>query len=914
MPEVTKDTVQSSTENIQPPVAQTQIPIYEPVVAPKPKSTIPYPSRVNKQKLHDLLNNKEKLFDLATTLMNENCSAVILKKLPEKLGDPKKFLIPCDFPEFDECLALADLGASINLMPLSIWKKLSLPELTSTHMILELADRSTTRPAGIAEDVFVKVGKFYYPTDFVVVDYVVDPRVPLILRRPFLRTERALIDVYDEELTLHVDDEAITFKVGQTSKYFYNDVESINRVDVTDVAYEDYVQEVLGFFDNSKSDNPTLISDPIIALSSPSFTPFEGGDFILEEIEACLTRESIPSGINDTDLDLEGDIRLLEELLNNDPSLSPLLPKELNVEEIKTVKYSIDKPLELELKELPSHLEYAYLEGTDKLPVIIAKGLKYDEKEALLKVLKSHKWVIAWKISDIKGIDPRFCTHKILMEDDFKPMVQSQRMVNPKIHEVIKKEVIKLLDAGLIYPISDSPWEKTTLTCPYGTFAYRRMHFGLCNAPGAFQRPKTHLLEKETPFVFSKDCIDAFETLKKKLTEAPILVVPDWNLPFELNFDAGDFVIGAVLGQQTLGKITRESTPWFAEFANYHAGNFIIKGMSSQQKKKFFNDVKHYFWDDPYLFKICEDQIIRRCVHGQEANDILKACHEGPTGGHHGANFTAKKVFDVGFFWPTIYRDAHDLVTRCDACQRQGQISQRDEMPQNAIQVCEIFDVWGIDFMGPFSSSRGNKYILVAIGYLSIWVEVKALPTNDARVVVKFLKSLFARFRTPRAIISDRGTYFCNEQFAKVMLKYGVTHRLSTAYHPQTSGQVEVSNQGLKRILERTVGEPRASWSEKLEDALWAFRTAYKTPIRCTPYKFVYGKSSHLPIELEHKAYWALKHANFDLKTASDHRKLQLNELNELRNQAYENSLIYKEKKKKIHDSKIKNHVFNVGD
>ncbi|GJS83325.1 reverse transcriptase domain-containing protein [Tanacetum coccineum] len=246
----------------------------------------------------------------------------------------------------------------------------------------------------------------------------------------------------------------------------------------------------------------------------------------------------------------------------------------------------------------------------------------------------------------------------------------------------------------------------------------------------------------------------------------------------------------------------------------------------------------------------------------------------GPTGGHHSANLTAQKVFDAGFFWPTIYRDAHTMIKSCDSCQRQGKISQRDEMPQNAIQVCEIFDVWGIDFMGPFPSSHGNKYILVAVDYLSKWVEAKALPTNDARVVVKFLKSLFARFGTPRAIISDRGTHFCNDQFAKVMSKYGVTHRLATAYHPQTSGQVEVSNRGLKRILERTVGENHASWSDKLDDALWAFRTAFKTPIGCTPYKLVYGKSCHLPIELEHKAYWALKHANFDLKTAGDHLTL----------------------------------------
>nr|GEY24751.1 hypothetical protein [Tanacetum cinerariifolium] len=314
-PEVTKDPTQPSTENVQPPDIQPQARTSEPVNALNPKPNIPYPLRLTNQKLFsdallympkftstfkNLFSHKEKLFQVATnTLVNENCSAVILKKLLEKLGDPGKFLIPCNFLEIPECLALADLGASINLMPLSIWRKLSLPELNPTQMILELTDRSTTRPTGIAKDVFVRVGKFHFPADFVVVDYDVDPRVPLILERPFLRTVRALIDVYSEELTLQVRDESITFKVCNTSKFSYNDAESINRIDVIDVALEVYSHEVLGFSGNSESGNPTLASEQIIARSSPSLTPFKGGDFILKEIES---HDSVPHDIDSEDI------------------------------------------------------------------------------------------------------------------------------------------------------------------------------------------------------------------------------------------------------------------------------------------------------------------------------------------------------------------------------------------------------------------------------------------------------------------------------------------------------------------------------------------------------------------------------------------------------------------------------------
>ncbi|GJR15052.1 reverse transcriptase domain-containing protein [Tanacetum coccineum] len=707
------------------------------------------------------------------------------------------------------------------------------------------------------------------------IDYDVDPRVPLILERPFLRTSRALIDVHGEELTLRVNDEAITFKVGHTSRYSRNHYdETDHQVNFIDVACEEYAQEVLEFANSST----------------------------------------------------KGDILYLEKLLNEDPSstLPPMKNDDLKQVDVTMTKPSIEEPPKLELKDLPSHLEYAFLEGIDKLPVIISKELKDEEKATLLKVLKSYKRAIAWKFFDIKGIDPRFCTHKILMEDDFKPAVQHQIRVNLKIHEVIKKEVIKLLDAELIYPIFDSPWvslvhcvpkkggmtvvenedneliptmlvtgwricidyrklndvtrkdhflmpfmdqmlkhlarneyycfldgfskyfqipinpqdqEKTTFTCPYRTFAYLRMPFGLCNAPGTFQRcmmaifhymieetievfmddfsvfgdsfssclthldkmlkrcedtnlvinwEKFHFMVKEGIVLghkisksgievdraevdviakiphptFVKECIEAFNILKKKLTKAPILVAPDWDLPFEIMCDASDYAVGAVLGQRktkhfqpihyasktmtdaqahytTTEKELLAVVYAFKKFRPYlvlsktivYTDHSALKYLLAKQDAKlrllrlenphqgdlekkeindifpletigmitfhgdsstmWFADIANYH-DDPYLFRICADQVIRRCVHGQEAVDILTACHNGPTGGHHDANYIAKKVFDSGFYRSTIYRDAHDKVKSCDSCQRQGKISQKDKMPQSAIQVCEI--------------------------------------------------------------------------------------------------------------------------------------------------------------------------------------------------------------------------------
>ncbi|KAK1417158.1 hypothetical protein QVD17_26281 [Tagetes erecta] len=1152
--------------------------------------------------LKDLLTNKKKLEQISRVTLSEECSAAVQNKLPQKMTDPGSFTIPCFIGSLSVTNALADLGASINLMPYSVYAKLDLGELLPTRMSIQLADRSVKYPRGIVENMLVKVDKFVFPVDFVILDMDEDDRVPLILGRPFLATAGALIDVSDGKLTLRVADETVTFDVARSMRHTHEQ------------------DDTLYFMDTLWSQ----VSGTIKSLVTSDHTDTQ--ILVRENQEIEMTAYSHERDLQVLASKPPQEAEVCEVIVHDDPAEKP----------------SVEIPPALELKDLPSHLEYAFLGEGSQLPVIISSDLTEDEKMRLISVLKAHKQAIAWKLMDIKGISPSFCTHSIFMEEDYKTVRQPQRRLNPNMQEVVKKEVIKLLDAGLIYPISDSKWvspvqvvpkkggmtvvqnerneliptrtvtgwrvcidyrklndatrkdhfplpfidqmlerlsgkqfycfldgfsgyfqipiapedqEKTTFTCPYGTFAYRRMPFGLCNAPATFQRcmvaifhdmiedsmevfmddfsvfgssfdsclsnlermlarceetnlmlnwekchfmvregivlghkvseaglevdrakietisklppptsvrsirsflghagfyrrfikdfskisrPMTRLLEKDVPFEFDAGCLSAFELLKEKLVNAPIMVAPDWSLPFEIMCDASDYAIGAVLGQRrdkhfhpiyyaskTLNDAQENYTttekellavvfafdkfrsylvlsktivytdhaalrflfskqdakprlirwilllqefdieirdkkgaenvaadhlsrledpereeiridliddqfphemlmvlstqdqglPWFADLANYLSHGYLVQGLTHQQKKKLFADVKHYIWDDPYLFRIGADQIVRRCVFGDEARSVLKHCHEGPTGGHHGVSVTARKVFDAGFYWPSIYHDAQEMIRACDACQRVGNISSRDEMPQTVSQVVEVFDIWGIDFMGPFPNSRGNKYILVAVDYVSKWVEAQALPTNDARVVVRFLRRLFARFGVPKAIISDRGTHFCNAQMDRALQRYGVTHRLATAYHPQTSGQVEVSNRGIKRILEKTVGANRKDWSDKLDDALWAFRTAYRTPTGSTPFRLIYGKACHLPVELEHRASWALQTVNLDTSSARDHRFHQIHELEELRDHAYAHSYDYKMKTKARHDRHLKGtKTFKCGD
>ncbi|KAI5343456.1 hypothetical protein L3X38_011332 [Prunus dulcis] len=998
--------------------------------------------------------------------LNKNVSGVLQRKLPPKLEDPGSFNIPINIGDKTVGRAMLDLGASINVMPYSVYQALGLEGIKKTSIRLELADHSIKYPRGIVEDILVQVNTLILPADFVVMDMEDNPYVdrvdPILLGRPFMATADTIIKVKDGTLSMTVLGETVEFKVFDALSQPSITLDTCFSIDVVD-------HEVSSKIVQKKSN---------------------------DALEAVLTQE-------EEDLfesEFQEVMAALEVFQPYPPSFRP--PLEPLVSSSTKLEPSIITPPKLELKPLPNHLKYTYLGANETLPVIIAASLTSHEEDSLIEVLKEHKTALGWTIADIKGISPSMCMHRILMEEDSKPSRDAQRRLNPNMKEVVRAEVLKLLDVGIIYPISDSKWvspvqvvpkksgitvvkneknelvptrtitgwrvcidyrklntstrkdhfplpfidqmldrlsghayycfldgfsgynqipiapedqEKTTFTCPFGTFAYRRMPFGLCNAPATFQicmmaifsdmverfmevfmddfsvfgssfddclhhlslvltrcqetnlilnwekchfmvrqgivlghvvsnkgiqvdkakiniitnlpppssvkgvrsflghagfyrrfikkissisRPLCNLLAKDAVFEFDEICMEAFTTLKKELTSAPIIIAPDWSLPFEIMCDASDFAIGAVLGQKKnklphvihyasrtlndaqlnysttekellavvfalekfrpylvgskvivysdhaalrylltkkdakprlirwilllqefdleirdkkgcenvvadhLSRIVVEEQgeavlplnetfpdeqlyvaqvkePWYADFVNYLACGVLRNDLTYQDKKKFFSMVKHYVWDEPFLFKHCPDQLIRRCVPEEEHESILRHSHELACGGHFGAKKTALKILQSGFFWPTLFKDAFNFCLKCDRCQRMGNISRRNELPLKNILFVELFDVWGIDFMGPFASSFGYTYILVAVDYVSKWVEAIATKTNDHKVVLKFLRdNIFTRFGTPRAVISDGGSHFCNKLFVVKMLTRNCTGQL----------------------------------------------------------------------------------------------------------------------------------------
>ncbi|CAN6547325.1 unnamed protein product [Malus baccata var. baccata] len=724
-----------------------------------------------------------------------------------------------------------------------------------SHSLMQLnkfQDKEVVKPfckENYHQNAKIQVNDLVFPADFYVLqmeDSGHSTSLPILLGRPFMKTAHTKIDVFKGTLTMEFDEDVINFNIYESIQYPKDDHSCFSINDYLDSLERDPLETTIVHrmgLNKPKATNEHTHDKNDDAYAVPPSAK-------IGEMVAAL--ESLPQHLG-----------------------KPHNPVPILVSTNKLLPSVIQAPV-LELKSLPDHLKYVFLGDDETLPIIVSSSLTALEEEKLIQVLKEHKTAIGWTLVDIKGISPTTCMHRILLEEGAKPTREAQRRLNPPKMEVVKKEIIKLLDCGVIYPISDSRWVSPVQVVPKKSgvtvvknaenelvptriqtgwrvcIDYRKLnattrndHFPLPfidqmleRLAGFYRRfikdfskisqPLCRLLQKDVTFKFDDECEKAFNHLKEKLTSAPIIVPPDWSLPFELMCDASDYALGAVLGQM------RDNKP---HFRSYLLGTKVVIYTDHAALKYLFTK------------KEAKPRLIRWMLLLQE--------------------------FDVEI-WDK--KGSENMVA--DHFSRM--VHEEDA---NAVSIPETFP---------------DEQLL----------SIKDVPSTLNKHQRDKLKKDARLFGMPRVLISDGGSHFCNRTIEALLKKYNVTHKVSTPYHPQTSGQVEVSNREIKQILEKTVGPTGKDWSLRLNDALWAYRTAYKTPIGMSPFQLIYGKPCHLPVELEHRTHWAVKTFNMDIKL---HRKFQLNELEEIKNEAYENAFIYKEKAKATHDKMIRGKTFSMG-